>query len=268
MTPLQKVIKYCAVTFAVLLTISIICLIVGSLLGLSFILDNHDAVGELQKYTVSENVTQLKINISAAELEIISGDIFTVESNLKKLTVQENDGKLIISEKSNFFNASLNNAYLKLTIPSDFVFSSASITTGAGKVSVDKLSSDNLILELGAGEVTVNNLIAQKNADINGGAGKVNINSGELNNLDLDIGVGQLNLIGKLTGDCEIDCGVGETNLTLTGNNSDYEINLDKGLGNATIDGVLFDRSSHYGSGQNSIDIDGGVGAVNIIFKS
>lgn len=81
------------------------------------------------------------------------------------------------------------------------------------------------------------------------------------------MGVGELNLTSELSGKSSIDYGVGETNLVLIGTADDYRIELDKGIGEATLDGIKMGDDSVYGAGNNTIEIDGGVGELKIIFK-
>ena len=46
----------------------------------------------------------------------------------------------------------------------------------------------------------------------------------------------------------------------------DYFITLDKGLGNATINGKNMSGDTTYGTGENKLDIDGGLGSIQIDF--
>ena len=64
-----------------------------------------------------------------------------------------------------------------------------------------------------------------------------------------------------------MDYGVGNAKLTLLGKKEDYQIELDKGVGNATLEGESMSDDSVYGAGPNQIDIDGGVGNIRIQFQ-
>ncbi|MGM9641135.1 MAG: DUF4097 family beta strand repeat-containing protein [Faecousia sp.] len=266
MTALQKVIKYCAVAFAIFMVVSIIGGIIGavSVISLGF---GGSHVGEMQTYAVSDSLESLDIDLSAANLEIKTGSGFSLESNHKYLTVKEQDGVLTVSESRMFWGFSSGGGKVILTVPEGFVFEDASITAGAGKVTADVLSSNTLRLELGAGTTDINCLNATSGASIDGGAGKLTIGGGELRDLCLNMGVGALELTGKLTGDCSLDYGVGDTRLVLLGNKEDYQIKLDKGLGTASLDGKAMEDDSVYGGGRNRIDIDGGVGSLKIRFS-
>ena len=266
MTTFQKTVKYVAMTFAVFLAVSIIGGVL-SMFGLFGGLFGGDAVSEdVKTYTISSDINVLDVKINAADFQIKQSEAFSVESNLKHLTVEDKDGVLTIKETKKF-GSTYTGAILTLYIPANTVFEKANIVTGAGRFTVDCLSADNMNFELGAGEVTINSLVATKSADIEGGAGKITIADGTLHNLDLEMGVGQLNLTAALTGDCNLDSGIGEMNITLLGNKDDYKLVLEKGIGNISVDGDSISGNSNIGNGTNEVEIHGGIGAINVKFK-
>ena len=266
MTPFQRIIKYLAVAFALFLVISIFSGIFGAL-GLVSGLVGSEPAGETRSYPVTGEIENLDLEISAAALKIIPGDRFSVESNHKYLQVAEKDGTLKISEEKVLFGASSEGISVVLTVPEGFRFRSASLETGAGKVDITQLAADNLSLDLGAGAAQIDSLTAANRCEIDTGTGKVSIGSSELHDLRLSLGVGKLALAGRITGKSSVDFGVGGGDLTLTGSKDDYQIHLDKGIGDATVDGMVLGDGSVYGSGGNRIDIDGGIGSISIRFQ-
>ncbi len=267
MTTFQKVIKYLAIAFAIFLTVSIIGGIL-SMIGLFVGFFSGDAVTEdIKTYTVSSDISSLEVKINAADFTIKQGKSFFVESNLKHLTVEDKNGVLSIKETKKF-SSTYTGAIFTLYIPADTVFEKANITTGAGRLTVDHLSATIMNFELGAGEVTIDTLIATSDVDIDGGAGKITISGGALHNLDLDMGVGQLNLTSALTEKSEFDLGIGESNITVIGNKDDYKLDIEKGIGNITVDGTGVSNIEGQGNGNNSIEVSGGIGAININFKA
>ena len=276
MTTLQKVIKYLALAFAIFLTVSIVGGILSAvgLLGSLFSDDDAewgDVIGETKNYTVSSEISDLNIQINAADFYIKERNSFSVESNLKNLEVDEKNGCLTLKDltkiKLNGSNA-YENAVLTIWVPVGTVFDNVNIKTGAGRFTVDSLSAATIGFELGAGDVTISKLIAEKSANIEGGAGRITISDGAIKNLDLEMGLGQLNLTSALMGDCNLDSGVGEMNVTLLGSKYDYELDIEKGIGNITVDGKNVTDFGSSGNGANEVDIHGGVGAINVRFNN
>lgn len=269
MTAIQKVIKYLAMAFAICLIVSIFSGILGAV-GFITNLDigskSSGVTENVTSYPVDGDVTELQIVINAAKLTVKQGDAFCVESNLKHISVTNDNGVLRIKENNRVQLRA--DAVVTLTVPVGTVFNKAEITTGAGKVTMDVLSADSLDLELGAGDAQIGTLSAAHESQIEGGTGRIVIENGALHNLDMEMGVGQMKLTSALTGRCSLDLGVGETNLTLLGAKEDYTIYAEKGLGNCTVDGVSVGDEATVGNGPTTVDIEGGVGAVKVNFRA
>ena len=269
MTSVQKAIKYLAMAFAIFLTVSIIGGIFTGLAGVSYIFSDHEkdaVVGEMQSYPTDGEISSLSLNLSAADLRIKTSDKFSVESNHQYISVSLNDGKLCIDETKNVFSPFYNNVTVILYVPENLVFDEVQIETDAGEVKIDTLSADVLKLSLGAGETEIKNLSVNSRADIDGGVGELTIDGGTLRNLELEMGVGELTLKSRIEGKCDLDFGIGEANLTILGSREDYQIELDKGIGEAKLEGKSMKDDSVYGAGVNHIEIDGGIGEMNIRF--
>ena len=133
MTETQKLIKVVAMVFAVFLIVCIfggILSALGLLGGLSF---RESPVGDAKDYALSSKISSLDLEISAADLTIREGDGFSLESNLKRLTVDEKNGVLRIRENKIFSFGSYHDASLILTVPEGTVFDSVHMETGAGR---------------------------------------------------------------------------------------------------------------------------------------
>ncbi|MBP3592631.1 MAG: DUF4097 family beta strand repeat protein [Clostridia bacterium] len=226
-----------------------------------------DAVmDEAKTYEISSEIHSLIIELNAADFVIQEATDFSVESNLKYLSVTEKNGVLRIVDEANQHGNYKNDPMLTLSVPSGTNFRDVDIFTGAAKMTVDTLSARSLDLKLGAGDVRIGALYVNSEADIDGGAGAITILDGEISNLDLQMGVGALNVAVALKGDNDLEFGVGESNLTLLGGKEDYTVEIDKGLGSITVDGKsVSDFGS--GSGENTVDIEGGVGSVHLKFS-
>lgn len=276
MTTAQKVIKYLATAFAVFLIITIISAILSGgyalLSALGLIHTNKDIVTENLKVISKEvkEVTTLKIDLAYTNLNIKTGDDFKVETNNSKITFEENNGSVKIKEENrNWLKNDTISSDLIICIPEDMIaIDETKIQTGAEKINIEKLNTQSLYLELGAGDVYIENVIATGETKIDGGVGKTELKSCEINNLKASLGMGEFTFSGKLTGKSEIDSGVGAINIDSIDNKNNYKIDVSKGLGNFTLDGQKLETDRVYGIGENYLDIDGGIGEIKIDFEN
>ena len=221
---------------------------------------------ETKTYEITSEIHSLDIRINAADFKIVSADEFSVESNLKYLSVSEKDGVLKIADEAKS-NSNYSNPILTLYVPNDTVFDDVDIETGAAKITVDTLSASSIELKLGAGDVRFESLNASSEVDMKGGAGQITIVGGTLNDLSLEMGMGELNLTAAVLGESDLKFGVGESNVTLIGSKDDYKVDIEKGLGSITVDGKTVTDFGSSGNGQNHIEIEGGIGAIHLEFQ-
>jgi len=275
MTSAQKVIKYISIAFAIFLIVTIISAILGGFYAVAGIIElknekeNSTSNEEIINLANLENndIETLEIKLAYTSLSIKTGDSFKIDTNNDNITYKQNDKNLKIEdEESNWF-LNRNNYELILYVPDNFEFDKVKITTGAGEISIDSLNVNTLDFELGAGKMKIDNLNVADECNIEGGAGELNILSGTINDLDLDMGVGETNITASLTGNNEINAGVGSLNIDLLDNKENYRIKVNKGIGNIRIDGKEFSDGEVLGDGDNKIDIDGGIGNIKVNFK-
>ena len=244
----------------------IVTTLVFLLLALASCVNENVVLDDSQTYEITSEIHSLDIQINAADFKIVSVDDFSVESNLKYLSVSEKDGVLKIVDEAKS-NSNYTNAILTLYVPNGIVFHDVDIETGEAKMTVDTLSASSVELKLGAGDVRFESLNASANVDIEGGAGQITIVSGTLNDLTLEMGMGELDLNVALLGNSDLKFGVGESNLTLIGSKDDYKVDVEKGLGSISVDGKNVSDFGSSGNGQRHIHIEGGIGAVHIVFQ-
>ena len=180
MTTAQKVIKYIAIAFAIFLIITIISAILTGIFGLlsafGLIHSEEDIVTDELK-VISSDVTEvstLKLELAFTNLEIKTGDSFRVETNNSKISFTDNNGNIKIKEENHGFFMNKNYASdLIIYMPENIMaFDEVKIETGAGKINIQGLNTQGLYLELGAGDVYIENLVVTKEAKIDGGARK------------------------------------------------------------------------------------------------
>ena len=251
MTTAQKVIKYLAIAFAIFLIIVITSTLVMGIYGLSSLFGKkqESTTSTLETINCQYNdfITNLEIDLEKSNLEIKVGDSFIVQTNNKNIVCNKKDNQLEIKEKDKKFEITNDYKTLIIYIPKSLYFNEIEVDTGIGNVNIDYIKANILSLNLGIGETTINDILSNI-AKIETGVGKVNINS-------------------KITGSSKIDAGVGSLNLYLLGNENDYKLNINKGIGNILINGNSVGDKQIIGNGISVIDVDGGIGKININYR-
>lgn len=244
----------------------IIALVILAAVALVACVSSNNVLNEIKTYDIASDIRSLNIEVNAADFTIEQGDEFSVESNLRYLTVSDNGGVLKIKDETKI-SLGYANAVLKLYVPAGTVFEDAKINTGAGRLTAEKINANTLELKTGAGKVEFASIEATEKIDIKGGAGSIEIKDGTLNNLNLDLGVGNLDMTAELRGENNLKFGVGHSGLTLKGDKDDYRFDVETGIGKVSIDGRDAFSFANSGNGENSVKIKGGVGATDINFK-
>lgn len=224
MNTAQKIIKYFAIAFASLLSVSIIAGIVFGCLGIltatKLIKDNSSVA-----ITCEENESPcLKITLGVSDLEIKKGDKLSAETSYEKISINQEDGRLVITENG---GSIFDDASRKITVyvPEDMELSKVGIAGGAGSINVESLKAKDMEVSLGVGE-TVFNKLEVENAKINAGIGRIEIN--------------------------------------LASSNDDYAIKASRGIGDITLNGAAIKSDEWMGSGNKKIEISGGIGEITI----
>lgn len=281
MTSFQKFIKYCAIALAAVIIVSIVG---GAAWGISAIVGLADgelagvvidsgvqrgeyegADGDMNRYSVSGDITAVIIDVSAARICVGTGETLSLESTISDLTVKNDGGRLVIKDKKHIIYNNSNKNTVDLTLPVGITLDELDIDGGAGTLDVSGITSRRLSVDIGAGSTRLSSLTVTESADIDGGAGRLVIEGCDITDLDFDMGTGKAVLDCRLSGDCSIDQGVGALELTLRGTPNDYRIKLDKGIGSARLGGSGVGDGT-YGSGACTVDLDGGIGSMIIDF--
>lgn len=265
MNGLQKGIKIAAICLAVFIISSIAS---GFLFMISLITDFYPTKNKLDNFVeIYEDITKVDIDLSAAKLIIKPGNKFKVEAKniTEKFTSNSINNTLKIKETNQRFFHNKHVAEITLYIPKEFLLDELTIDNGTGKLEIYNILINNFKLDQGAGIVKITNS-QFKNINIEGGIGETKILSSILNNLDLEAGIGSINIEASITGNSKIECGIGKIDLELLGNETDYQLNVTKGIGNIVINNQKQTNNTIYGNGNNKLKIDGAIGEISINF--
>lgn len=263
MNTTQKIIKYAAIILALLIILSIISFIFN-IIGYFTPNDNVETKNFYEEYN---SVKEIYIDSGASKIIMKKGEIFSVngENVLESFESKLNNNVLKIKEKTTKLWNQEYKGVITITV-NENMLDNLEIDHGAGKLSVDGINAYEFELEHGAGQVELNNVEFQKTS-IDGGAGEIIIASSKLKDLDLDIGAGKTTIEAYIEGKSEINCGVGSLNITLLGNQEDYQIKVSKGVGSIKVNNENQKNNQVFGNGRNTVELNGGVGSIDVNFK-
>lgn len=176
-----------------------------------------------------------------------------------------------------------------LSVPSGFQFREADVMIGAGKLEGGTLLAEDLSLDVGAGECSLEKisgrevhlnlgmgkirtqLLEAEELTIDGGAGEYKLEGLSVtDDMSLTLGMGNAGIEGEITGDLSVDCGTGSVDMKLAGSEDDhaYDVECNMGnvrVGNKSIGGLSGNRE--WNSGRESVfEIECSMGNVTISF--
>lgn len=259
MTSSQRTIKYLAIALAIVIILSMVSGVLWLCRNIFefnvFPYSNSNLASETYDL---DNYKSIDINVGASNLTIKTCESATLEitENIKYEIIND---ELIIKDQNRRYNK---NSKITLCITKT-TFENVKIDGGAGNTTISDIGANKIKLDLGAGNITIDNITALESFKLSGGAGDIKIFNASLNNSVMDLGVGNFTLNTILTGDTDIDMGVGNLDITLSDGIENYKFDVDKGIGNITIDGMK-KSSGIYGVGSTLVKIDGGIGNIKI----
>ena len=264
----HKVIRYIALAFAIGIIFSIVSVgyhVIGFLSN--GMVNNTKVSSEILKLEKDPTKKVLDIKVNAAKVNIIYGDELNATTDSEYVKITKKNNSLIITEKKH--SIFKEHGTVTVTIPNSVEnFDAVSIISGVGKVNSKALINTEILeVSSGVGDTTFDLINVFKKGNIEAGIGDFKIKNGELNNTQLELGIGEVKITALLLGKTKIESGIGSVNLELIGSKDDYTITAEKGIGSITVDGKSLSDDSSYGNGSNRIDIEGGIGSINVKFK-
>lgn len=224
-----------------------------------------------------DQVRSLDMDIGFAKVIIKQGEEFGITTkNVDEDSFEsyvEGD-TWIIDTEDDWFSFGRNNhninSLITVTLPSDFHGEYIEITLGAGAVEIDNLAGNTVDLEIGAGTLEAETLTIKDDGNISVGAGTLKVKSIFGNNLSVDTGAGTVKMAGVIVGDSDINCGAGKVVFDLEGNEEEYDYYIDSGIGKVQINEKSYhsaDIEQEYNNGDNSFNVNCGIGTVDINIK-
>lgn len=271
MTAFQKVIKYLAIAFAIYLIIMIVG-VIFSVFAVIIGLEkwSNSSNQEIIEHNIVEysDVKNMDIKLGICKLEIKEGEQLKVETSdvTDKFKCEVKNGTLKIEDNKMNTNIFENKVpQVTIYIPKDYKFEEIDLELGINNSNIYELNGKDINIEIGVGKARIDNLNGEK-VEINGGAGETVIDNFNIERLDLEAGIGSMIINGKISDNSDIVSGIGRLEINLVGQKDDYELRLQRGIGNLEIDGEKIREDEKIGSGSIKIRVEAGIGETEINF--
>ena len=186
---------------------------------------------------IEELCTSMEIEFGAGWIEIGYADVEHIEIDFSegyKPSIKVKNGTLVIKANTGIgiHDSKLDTSYMSIKIPRDMQF-------------------DEITMELGASQADIENL--------------------DVNKLDVEVGAGQATISSLVVKEMELKVGVGQLDIAMYGRESDYNYRIECGVGEIQIgdtsySGLASEHAVYNADIKNFIDVECGIGKVNIKF--
>ena len=207
-----------------------------------------------------QEVKKLDLDIDLGEVVIIHKEdiegIKIVNKSEKRnvsIDYNEEDAKLTVkSEDGSWLHWKHQyDAHIIIYVPTDYEFEEVDLDLAAGRIEADRIQATKLDIDIDAGELIIESFKAQE--------------------IEASTGAGRIKATGDVKEKIEIESGVGEVSLTLLGQESDFNYNLEVGIGEILIGDHTYsgikDKHIESALAKKSAEVNCGVGSVKLNFK-
>lgn len=288
---MKKGLKICIIISIILGLLGIVCCTVAACMGVSFrsfyqdfqyrMITNVVVDWEEEEYLEgAESIERgdiVRINtgiygIEGLDIQVKAGIVRISESSqVTEVTLELADearsefrykvqnGVLYVQDVTDLAGAITNwsdKTVLEVILPEGSQFSKVKFNTGAGQMKVSDITTEDAIIKVGAGDFKGERIFISNNLNAKIGAGQMKMEQAIVRTAYLDCGVGSLEYKGKILEAGDLHCGIGELKMKLEGLESDFDYQLNGGIGNIRIG-----NTNLSGLGRNKT-IDNGTGKL------
>lgn len=240
--------------------------------------DYEVQTGAVESYVLGDRqqgITELNIEAGGCVMTIQASkdDSFRVEAGgMRRFQGYVEDGTMEIRGTSKVrTNSGENlNGWIHLYVPEGYYFEQTTLDLGAGSLTVDNLQTGNLEAHVGAGQIIFHALDADQ-AILDCGMGQLVAEDFRSRMLDATVGMGSLRLNGDVTEQLTGDCSMGELKATLAGEQTDFNYDLNCGMGELKVgddsyNGLAQEKQIN-NNASKTMELDCSMGSIVVEFE-
>ncbi|MCM1046201.1 MAG: DUF4097 domain-containing protein [Candidatus Gastranaerophilales bacterium] len=232
--------------------------------------------GDVSNRFVADRADIRKIDIEAAGcilvFEVSPDESYYIEAeNVRRLQSYAEGDTLYVKTLSNTNTWNeMKERYITLYVPAEVSLDEVEIDLGAGELDLGRLTANKLSLEIGAGHLVGDGINVANKLEIEIGAGAVELQGLQAGEVEASVAVGDLALQGDITSKGDISCSMGNISLLLDGTEESYNYKIEVAAGNITIgengySGLASDRTIKNGA-DRTLEVECAMGNIDILF--
>lgn len=223
----------------------------------------------------STNIQKIDLQIKTRNIVIKSGDIESIsyEGILDTDEIKVDQEKLKIEDHSKLLKNVNKNVTLEIIIPNRLIHE-IEVENKTGDVTLQGIETNELSLELGVGDIELEEVTIHSETEIKGGTGDIQVKDSTFySKFDIEEGAGDIAFIGELMGNVKINCGIGDVKLEVDNHRDNYHIVAEGGVNSLKIDGEKMGGSlatqynDNYKNNRFDMKLEVGVGDVQVNFN-
>lgn len=202
---------------------------------------NHEVLrGDVDMYSVGSDVDRIDIELGGYILDTVysEDDNYYISTyNVDKIQCYAENGVLklkAVNSNPHWGMGNIGERQITLSIPKDRYIDSLELELGAGLVTLNGINAGEVSLEVGAGQIFVNNVRAEE-LEVSVGAGQVELGGVAVDKLDAEIGMGELAGSVDIRKSADLECSMGNMELTFKGSQQDFNYQLEVAAGNIEV---------------------------------
>ena len=204
----------------------------------------------------STNIQKIDLQIKTRNIVIKSGDIESIsyEGILDTDEIKVDQEKLKIEDHSKLLKNVNKNVTLEIIIPNRLIHE-IEVENKTGDVTLQGIETNELSLELGVGDIELEEVTIHSETEIKGGTGDIQVKD------------------STLMGNVKINCGIGDVKLEVDNHRDNYHIVAEGGVNSLKIDGEKMGGSlatqynDNYKNNRFDMKLEVGVGDVQVNFN-
>lgn len=208
-------------------------------------------------YSTSDTFKNMNIEFGAGVFDIYYDDVEEIEiheKNVDGFIVNVKNNTLIIKNNLEVTLGDVDDMdkrSLVIVIPRDMAFDKVDMSIGAAQADIEGIIAKTFDIVVGAGQANLSNITADK-MEMKVGAGEITVSNLDVKDLDLEVGMG-------------------DANLALCGSQTDYNYDVECGMGDVKVGHHGFGGlgAEHHGNNHHAeryLNIECGMGLVSVEF--